>query len=61
MHRIQFKKKKKRFKDFCLLSFSLSLSLSLLDVWEDMWVQTDKSEIAQSYQCMMADKLSASR
>jgi len=27
------------------------------DLWEEMWVQAEKSEIAQYYQCMMADEL----
>jgi hypothetical protein len=43
MHRTQLKKKKNRIKDFSSLFF-LSFLL-FLDVWEEMWVQSELCQI----------------
>jgi hypothetical protein len=65
MHRTQSKKKEKRKrKTKRYFSFSLSLSLSffslsLSDVWEEIWIETEKPEIAEQYQRYAADILSA--
>jgi hypothetical protein len=63
MHRTQFQKKKNRNKDLRKEYLFVFLSFSQLDVWEELWVQSELCQIIQQYQCMMADlvvQLSAS-
>jgi len=35
------------------------LSLSLCDLWEEMWIQLTTEQIAQQYQCTLADALAS--
>ena len=57
VHRIRFQKQKQKIKRKKIYLFFL---LSLSDLWIDVWIQFASPEIAQQYQCYVADKPSAS-
>jgi len=53
MHRTQLKKKEIKYlkiKEIFFFFFLSSLPLSLSAVWVEMWVETEKHEIAKQYQ-----------